>query len=53
MAEYLTDTVKLMISGQKIDYIEETTLDFARYTDDEKSEEEEEFICCMRKKVKK
>ena len=41
MAEDLADTVKLMTSGQKIDYVEETTLDFACYTDDE---EEEEFM---------
>ena len=44
MAEYPADTVKLLTSGQKIDYIEEITLDFARYTDDEESEEEEESV---------
>ncbi|CAF4766247.1 unnamed protein product, partial [Rotaria sp. Silwood2] len=44
MAEYLADTVKLMTSGQKVDYVEETTLDFGRYTDDEESEEEEESM---------
>ena len=44
MAEYLADTVQLMTSGQKIDYVEETTLDFARYTDDEESEKEEESM---------
>ncbi|CAF3886320.1 unnamed protein product, partial [Rotaria sp. Silwood1] len=27
MAEYLADTVKLMTSGQQVDYGEETTLD--------------------------
>ena len=44
MAEHLADTVKLMASGQKVDYVEETTLDFGRYTDDEESEEEEESV---------
>ncbi|CAF1547997.1 unnamed protein product [Adineta ricciae] len=44
MAEHLADTVKFMSSGQKVDYVEETTLDFGRYTDDEDSEEEEEFM---------
>ena len=44
MVEYLADTVQLITSRQKIDYVEETTLDFARYTDDEKSEEEEESM---------
>ena len=44
MAEYVAGTVKLMTSGQKIDYVEETALDFARYTDDEESEEEEESM---------
>ncbi|CAF4354128.1 unnamed protein product [Didymodactylos carnosus] len=44
MAEYLADTVKLMASGQKVDSVEETTLDFGRYTDDEESEEEEESM---------
>ncbi|CAF4059172.1 unnamed protein product [Rotaria sp. Silwood1] len=39
MAEHLADTVKLMTSGQKVVYVEETTLDFDRYTDDEESEE--------------
>ncbi|CAF1305863.1 unnamed protein product [Didymodactylos carnosus] len=44
MAEHLADTVKLMASGQKVDYVEETTLDFGRYIDDEESEEEEESM---------
>ena len=44
MAEHLADTIKLMGSGQKVDYVEETTLDFGRYTDDEESEEEEESM---------
>ncbi|CAF4819166.1 unnamed protein product, partial [Rotaria sp. Silwood2] len=44
MAEHLADTVKLMASGQKLDYVEETTLDFGRYTDDEESEEEKESM---------
>ncbi|CAF3842464.1 unnamed protein product [Rotaria sordida] len=34
MAEYLADTVKLMASGQKVDYVEETILDFDDFTDD-------------------
>ena len=42
MAEHLADTVKLMASGQKVDYVEETTLDFDDFTDDEESEEEED-----------
>ncbi|CAF4669804.1 unnamed protein product, partial [Didymodactylos carnosus] len=42
MAEYLADTVKLMVSGQKVDYDEETTIDFAGFTDEEDSEEEEQ-----------
>ena len=44
MAEYLADTIKLMTSGQKVDYVEETILDFARHTDDEESEEEDESM---------
>ncbi|CAF4663895.1 unnamed protein product, partial [Didymodactylos carnosus] len=36
------DTVKLMVSGQKVDYDEETTIDFAGFTDEEDSEEEEQ-----------
>ena len=39
MAEYLADTIKLMISGQKVDYVQETILDFARHTDDEEKDE--------------
>jgi len=42
MAEHLADTVKLMASGQKVDYVGETTLDFGDFTDDEESEEEED-----------
>ncbi|CAF1265672.1 unnamed protein product [Didymodactylos carnosus] len=42
MVEYLADTVKLMVSGQKVDYDEETTIDFAAFTDEEDSEEEEQ-----------
>ncbi|CAF1328987.1 unnamed protein product [Didymodactylos carnosus] len=42
MAEYLDDTVKLMVSGQKVDYDEETTIDFAGFTDEEDSEKEEQ-----------
>ncbi|CAF1321886.1 unnamed protein product [Didymodactylos carnosus] len=42
MAEYLADTVKLMVSGQKVDYDEETTIDFAGFTDEEDSEDEEQ-----------
>ncbi|CAF1600227.1 unnamed protein product [Didymodactylos carnosus] len=42
MAEYLADTVKLMVSGQKVDYDVETTIDFAGFTDEEDSEEEEQ-----------
>ncbi|CAF4635832.1 unnamed protein product [Rotaria sp. Silwood2] len=44
MDEHLADTVKLMASGQKLDYVEETTLDFGRYTADEESEEEKESM---------
>ncbi|CAF0910862.1 unnamed protein product [Didymodactylos carnosus] len=44
MAEHLADTVKLMASGQKVDYVEETTLDFGHYTDDEESGEEEKSM---------
>ena len=50
MAEYLADTIKLMTSGQKVDYVKETTLDFARHTDDEESEERRTNPCWMRKK---
>ena len=39
MTEYLADIIKLMTSGQKVDYVEETTLDFARHTDDEEEDE--------------
>ena len=39
MTEYLADTIKLMTSGQKVDYVEETTLDFVRHTDDEEEDE--------------
>ncbi|CAF0985584.1 unnamed protein product [Didymodactylos carnosus] len=42
MAEYLADTVKLMVSGQKVDYDEKTTIDFAGFTDEEDSEGEEQ-----------
>ncbi|CAF4310958.1 unnamed protein product [Didymodactylos carnosus] len=42
MPEYLTDTVKLTVSGQKVDYDQETTIDFAGFTDEEDSEEEEQ-----------
>ncbi|CAF1277075.1 unnamed protein product [Didymodactylos carnosus] len=42
MAEYLADIVKLMVSGQKVDYDEETIIDFAGSTDEEDSEEEEQ-----------
>ncbi|CAF0930927.1 unnamed protein product [Didymodactylos carnosus] len=46
MAEHLADTVKLMASGQRVDYVEETTLDFGDFTDDEESEEEEDPNGC-------
>ena len=32
MAKHLADTVKLMVSGQKVDYVEET-LDFDDFTE--------------------
>ncbi|CAF4447939.1 unnamed protein product, partial [Didymodactylos carnosus] len=42
MAEYLADTVRLMVSRQKVDYDEETTIDFAGFTGEKDSEGEEQ-----------
>jgi hypothetical protein len=42
MTEHLADTVKLLASGQRVDYVAETTVDFGDFTDNEESEEEED-----------